>query len=80
MKSKRFAEVLTSLCVACGECAKVCPLGAATIIKGCYAKINAEICVGCGKCAQNCPANAITLADRLSENQASAPADKQVQA
>ena len=79
MKSKRVAAVSIANCVACGECAKICPIGAAKIIKGCYAKINEDVCVGCGKCAQNCPSNAITLADRQtanSENKAAALTDR----
>ena len=37
-------------CVACGNCVGACPVGALSIYKGLYAKVNGELCVGCGKC------------------------------
>ena len=54
-KTKRHAIVEQSLCVACGCCVKVCPLGAIKIVCGVSAQINPETCVGCGKCEQHCP-------------------------
>lgn len=64
LKSKRFAEVDQSQCVACGECAYVCPKGVATVEKGKYAVIDASECVGCGLCAKSCPAGSIKLTER----------------
>lgn len=55
-------------CVACGKCAKVCPILAISMKKGETDKeqpvIDEEICLGCGVCARNCPTKAIHLEKR----------------
>ncbi|MDD2971234.1 MAG: 4Fe-4S binding protein [Lachnospiraceae bacterium] len=61
---KRYASVNPNQCVACGECAYVCPRKAVSIQKGCYAKVDDTLCVGCGLCERCCPAGCITLIDR----------------
>lgn len=58
---KRRAVVDGSTCVACGCCAKVCPLSAIQIWHGVRAVVNADKCVGCGKCAKECPASVIEI-------------------
>lgn len=58
---KRRAVVDGSVCVACGCCAKVCPLSAIQIWHGVRAVVNADKCVGCGKCAKECPASVIEI-------------------
>lgn len=60
MKRKK-AFVHKTMCVACGECVKNCPLKAIEIYKGMYAVVNNEKCVGCGKCSRVCPADAIEM-------------------
>lgn len=60
-RKRRKAWVDQKDCVACGCCAKVCPLGAIEIVKGIMAQVDAERCVGCGKCAKECPASVITV-------------------
>lgn len=57
---RRRALIDQSLCVACGCCAKVCPMNAIEIYRGLYARIS-EKCVGCGKCAKECPASIIVI-------------------
>lgn len=57
---RRRALINQSLCVACGCCAKVCPMNAIEIYRGLYARIS-EKCVGCGKCAKECPASIIVI-------------------
>ena len=37
MKQKKCAVVNRELCVACGSCQKVCPMGAIRVYKGLYA-------------------------------------------
>lgn len=59
-KSKNIAFVSKD-CVACGCCAKVCPLEAVSVYKGMYAAVNEQKCVGCGKCAKACPAAVISI-------------------
>ena len=63
-RRKRKAFVARQDCVACGCCAKVCPLGAVAVYQGIYAQVDAGRCVGCGKCAAACPAEIITLVPR----------------
>ncbi len=58
---KRSAWVNEQLCVACGCCEKVCPLGAIAVVKGIRAVVDDKRCVGCGKCAKACPASVIEL-------------------
>lgn len=60
-KTRRKASVDTDSCVACGCCAKVCPLSAIQIWHGIRAAVNAERCVGCGRCAKECPASVIEI-------------------
>lgn len=64
MVSKRYASVNKANCVACGACENICPLGAISVHKGCFAKVSEDKCVGCGKCEKVCPANSITMESR----------------
>jgi len=59
-RRKKIAAVQPE-CVACGSCAKVCPLGAISVTDGVRAVVDAARCVGCGKCARECPASVIEL-------------------
>lgn len=58
---KRKAVVSKNYCVACGHCAKYCPMNAISIFKGLYAEVDLSKCVGCGKCENLCPASVIEL-------------------
>ena len=58
---KRKAIILQDVCVACGCCAKVCPMSAIHIERGAFAAVDKDICVGCGKCAKECPASVIAI-------------------
>ena len=64
MASKRYATVDKRICVACGACENICPLGAIKVHKGCFAKVAQDKCVGCGKCEKVCPANSIIMESR----------------
>lgn len=61
IRKKRKASVDSRLCVACGCCVKVCPLGAIHVEGGMWARVDQEKCVGCGKCAKECPASVIEI-------------------
>ena len=61
--AKRFAQINTENCVACGACVKTCPRNALSIINGSFAKVNRNACIGCGLCAKQCPTNSISIAD-----------------
>ncbi len=60
-RRKRRAVVNGDICVACGCCARVCPLSAIQIWHGIRAEVNEERCVGCGRCAKECPASVIAI-------------------
>ena len=60
-RTRRKAFVDTGACVACGCCARVCPLNAIQIRNGIYAPVDRTRCVGCGKCARECPASVIEI-------------------
>ena len=61
VRKKKKATVEQNLCVACGCCVKVCPMGAISIYRGLYADVDINKCVGCGKCSRECPASVITI-------------------
>ena len=61
---KKLAVMDQTICVACGVCMNICPRGAISIYKGCYARAEEEKCVGCGLCAKACPAGCISVAER----------------
>lgn len=60
-RNRRWAVVDKNACVACGCCAKVCPISAIRIWRGIRAEVDPERCVGCGKCARECPASVIEI-------------------
>lgn len=64
MKSKKYAVVDKSRCVACGECTYSCRKQAICVLDGCHAQVDEELCVGCGLCGKNCPVGCITLIER----------------
>lgn len=66
LKKKAFVD--RDYCVACGACAKVCPLGAIEIHSGIFAKVNLDKCVGCRKCEFECPASIIEMKVMEGEN------------
>lgn len=64
---KKIAKI-SSGCVACGYCMKVCPMKAVSVPKGIQAEIDESKCVGCGKCAKVCPAQVIRIVERGEAN------------
>ena len=61
IRKNRRAFVEQRDCVACGCCAKVCPMKAIQIYRGLYALVDEDKCVGCGRCAKECPATVIEI-------------------
>lgn len=55
------ANVNKSVCLGCGACTGVCPVGAIAIGADGKAGVDQSKCVGCGACAGCCPAQAIEL-------------------
>lgn len=47
-------------CIGCGECAGVCPTGAAAVAEG-RAAIAKDLCIGCGECYIHCPEKAVEI-------------------
>ncbi|MFH1175589.1 MAG: 4Fe-4S binding protein [bacterium] len=49
-------------CIACGNCARVCPEGACFLVSGKkYYECDLDYCKGCGICVKECPAGAIKM-------------------
>jgi len=61
MSSSKKVAAIANDCVACGCCAKVCPLSAISVYKGLHAVVDKNRCIGCGKCAGACPAAVISI-------------------
>ncbi|MEW5737114.1 MAG: DUF362 domain-containing protein [Thermodesulfobacteriota bacterium] len=47
-------------CIACGECEKNCPTGAAQLSSD-FSTIDKDRCIGCGECVTVCPEKAIDM-------------------
>jgi len=58
--SSYVAFIDEQLCIACGTCLEVCPMGAPTLEGDCYI-IGIDKCLGCGVCINRCPEQAIKL-------------------
>ncbi|MGD9886516.1 MAG: DUF362 domain-containing protein [Bacilli bacterium] len=53
-----------SLCIKCGECARICPPKAMTIKPGKFPEVKKNLCIRCWCCAEVCPQNAIKKTKR----------------
>jgi hypothetical protein len=54
-------EIIESKCIKCGECADVCPTGAATMSDNDYPVYDLVKCIGCAQCIAMCPETALKI-------------------
>ncbi len=59
LDAEREIAFFANKCIACGECAKVCPKGA--IVLEADSRIDRALCDRCGECAEVCYAEALTV-------------------
>ena len=64
-KQRMHADAKPSLnkkkCILCGECVRVCPAGAATMVEDEYPVYDLEKCIGCAQCIAMCPEVALKI-------------------
>ncbi|MBR4270777.1 MAG: 4Fe-4S binding protein [Clostridia bacterium] len=49
------------ICIGCGTCINMCPVGAISFDKNGKAKIDPKVCIKCKTCQGVCPVSAITI-------------------
>ncbi len=53
-------EVNKDICIGCGACCGVCPVGALELDAEGKAESNPDVCIDCGACMSTCPMEAIS--------------------
>ena len=61
MRGKEIEMVNKEVCIGCGACISMCPVGAIKFDEDGKAKIDPEICIKCKTCEGVCPVSAITI-------------------
>ncbi len=54
-------KLIQAKCIKCGECADVCPTGAATITENNFPVYDLLKCIGCAQCIALCPETALKI-------------------
>lgn len=54
------ANVNKDVCLGCGACTGVCPVGAIKLDADGKAEVDENACIECGACSGTCPAGAIS--------------------
>jgi Fe-S-cluster-containing hydrogenase component 2 len=57
----RDVAIDVPLCVQCGNCVRLCPMGVFDMVAGNIRVARPEKCIACDLCTKNCPVNAITV-------------------
>jgi len=71
--SNNYAEVDSTSCIECGECAEVCHMEAISFEGGKPAAVLKNRCIGCGVCVPRCLAEAISLKPKPEEERRKLP-------
>jgi uncharacterized protein (DUF362 family) len=67
-KPPRKGPVITDKCIGCGDCERICPMGAIRVDDQ-VARLNYSKCIRCFCCHEVCPENAISLGRVRQEQQ-----------
>ena len=59
--TKRIAHIDCEDCIACDQCAKVCPENAIVFKNSLHTTVLPHKCTGCGICVDICPAYCISM-------------------
>ncbi|MBR2809153.1 MAG: 4Fe-4S binding protein [Erysipelotrichaceae bacterium] len=54
------AKVDQEVCLGCGACTGVCPVGAIALDDSGKACVDQSLCIDCGACVATCPVSAIS--------------------
>ncbi len=60
LKPQRELQIFANRCIGCGECFKVCPVGAHVMVDG-KRQFLRDRCTACGRCAETCYAKALEI-------------------
>ena len=61
------------VCIACGDCVDICPMGALTMDNSGVIHFEQHRCIGCGLCVSVCPSKAVKMVQKTEDAQPKIP-------